>query len=165
MTLVESCPVLKEVKPVNFLYFRTEAYVHQLENFLPVARDLYKEAADHQLLVTGPVQWHYFGFVGDASKPFTLEIALPVSEVIAGYDGSFHFKRTDIFKCVSLIHEGPWHELPSSYQRMMQFIQEENLVALGINREIYINTDFEHPDANITEVQIAIAEPKNHNQL
>ena len=87
-------PTLKEIKPINFLYFRAETRVDQLLNFIPVAKDLYKEAVNLDLHVCGPVHWHYFGFTGDASKSFTLEVALPVSNVVSDYDGNFHFKRT-----------------------------------------------------------------------
>ncbi|HZY81383.1 MAG TPA: GyrI-like domain-containing protein [Cyclobacteriaceae bacterium] len=150
-------PLLKEVKPINFLYFRTETYVHELLNFIPVARDLYREAVNHNLHVTGPIHWHYFGFNGDASSPFTLEISLPVSDVIAGYDGAFHFKRTENFRCVSLAHEGGWDSIQESYGMLMKFISENVLQPTGVNREIYINTDFKDPEANVTEIQIGIS--------
>ena len=97
---------VKEVKAITFIYFRTEAIVSTLQNFLPVSKDLFREAVTHNLQITGPVHWHYFVFSMDESKPFILEVALPVSEVLSEYDGKFHFKRTEPFKCVSVIHEG-----------------------------------------------------------
>ncbi len=156
MVISEYVPTLKLVKPINFLLFRTETTVGELGNFLPVANDLFKEAFENKLRITGPVHWHYFGFEGDESKPFTLEIALPVAEVIREYDGKFHFKRTEPFSCASIIHEGNWLEIPSSYGRLMQFISNRNLKPVGMNREIYINADFTNPEANITEVQLGI---------
>jgi effector-binding domain-containing protein len=77
-------------------------------------------------------------------------------DVIKEYDGRFHFKRTEPFKCVSLIHEGSWQDLPRSYGTLMQFINKKHLKLAGVNREIYINADFASPDANITEVQIGV---------
>jgi effector-binding domain-containing protein len=153
---INNAPTIKEIKPINFLYFRTETQIKDLANFFPVARDLYKEAVNRDLHVTGPIHWHYFGFNGDVSKPFTLEIALPVSEIIAAYDGPFHFKRTETFKCVVLRHEGKWSDLPQCYSQMMHFIAEKNLAPVAVNREVYVNSDFVHPDANVTEVQIGI---------
>jgi len=150
-------PSVKEVKPINFLYFRTETYVHELLNFIPVARDLYREAVNHNLHVTGPIHWHYFGFNGDASRPFTLEVSLPVSDVIAEYDGAFHFKRTESFRCVSVIHEGGWDRIPESYGKLMEFISVNDLQPAGVNREIYINSDFKDTEANVTEIQFGIS--------
>lgn len=147
---------IKEVKPISFLYYRTETKISELANFFHVAEELFREAVKHDLRVTGPVHWHYFGFLGDLQKPFTLEISLPVGEVLQDYDGKFHFKRTETFRCVALTHEGNWMEMGKSYARAMDFIQEQQLVPLAVNREIYINADFVFPDANTTEIQIGV---------
>lgn len=154
--ITDSVPTIKDVKPINFLYFRTEAYAHQLLNFVPVARDLVREAVNYDLHVTGPIHWHYFGFTGDRSTPFTLEISLPVSDVIPGYDGNFHFKRTENFRCATLTHEGGWDSLPRCYEKLMHFIAGKNLEPTEVNREIYVNTDFRDPDANITVIQVGV---------
>jgi effector-binding domain-containing protein len=147
---------IKAVKPINFLFFRTETSVQELSKFLLVGQELFKEAVKHDLTITGPVHWHYIGFAGDAAKPFTLEIALPVGEVPEAYDGRFHFKRTEPFRCVSEVHEGSWLDIPQSYGKLMQFIDTNHLKPLVSNREIYVNVDFRHPEANVTEIQIGI---------
>lgn len=147
---------IKAVKPINFLFFRTEASVPELVKYLSIGQELFKEAVAYNLPITGPVHWHYFGFEGDVNKPFTLEIALPVGEVPEAYDGKFHFKRTEPFKCVSAIHEGNWQDMPQSYGKLMQFIEANHLTPLASNREIYVNADFKHPEANVTEIQIGI---------
>ena len=147
---------IKEVKPINFLFFRTETRVDELANFLPMAKELFKEAVQLDLWVTGPVHWHYYGFTGQ-TEPFILEIALPVSALPERYDGKFHCKRTEPFRCVSAFHEGSWTEIPVTYGRIMQYVQSNNLETILINRELYINTDFNHPDANVTEIQLGVA--------
>lgn len=147
---------IKEVKPINFLFLRTDVKVGDLASLLPVAHELYAEACKHALRVTGPVHWHYFGFDGDPDKAFTLEIALPVAQILEEYDGKFHFKRTDNFRCVSLIHEGPWTEIPKSYARAFDFINANKMTPLASNRELYINVDFTSTEANTTEIQIGV---------
>ncbi len=149
-------PTIREVKPINFLYFRTEALLQDLHKFLPVAKDLHREAAAYQLHVTGPIQWHYFGFKGDPTQPFVLEVALPVADIVQGYDGSFHFKRTEPFRCVTMIHEGPWELLGDTYQKVMSFLAARNIEPIAMNREVYIHTDFQDPSANVTQVQVGI---------
>jgi len=149
---------IKEIKPINFLCFRTETTISELGKYIGgVAKDLFREAVKHDLSVTGPVQWHYFGFMGDVQKPFTLEIALPVGEVLPEYDGVFHFKRTEPFKCLSVVHEGSWSEMGQSYGKLMQFIAENKLQPVAVNREVYMNADFNYPEANVTEIQVGIA--------
>jgi len=149
-------PQLKEVKPINFLFYRAETKVSELEKFFPVAKDLFKEAVRLDLHVAGPVHWHYFGFNGDVTKSFTLEVALPVTEVVDEYDGKYHFKRTENYKCVSLIHEGGWDSIPQSYGKIAQFVAENGLQPLGVSRELYINADFRFPEANVTQIQLGV---------
>lgn len=156
MTATEYKPMVKQVKPVSFLFFRTETTLAELGKFFHVANELYAEALKHKLSVTGPVHWHYFGFIGNADKAFTLEIALPVSEVLREYDGPFHFKRTETFNCVSLIHEGDWLQMTGSYAKLMQYVQAHQLTPAGVSREIYVNVDFIDPQANVTEIQLGV---------
>lgn len=155
MTTTEYKPMMKQVQPISFLFFRTETTLGELGNFFHVANELYAEALTHKLSVTGPVHWHYFGFT-DASKPFTLEIALPVAEVLPEYDGQFHFKRTENFKCISLIHEGDWLQMLASYEKLAQYANEHQLIPAGVSRELYVNIDFVNPKANVTEIQLGV---------
>lgn len=147
---------IREVQPISFLFFRTETKINDLAGFLPIGQELIREAVAHRLTITGPVHWHYFGFEGSLDNSFTLEIALPVGEVESEYDGHFHFKRTGPFHCVSCVHEGSWNDIPGSYSRLMEFMKENNLQPTGINREIYVNADFNFPKANVTEIQMGI---------
>ena len=147
---------LKEVLPINFLYYRTEVKLSDLIQQVPIAKELFKEAVRLDLHPTGPVHWHYIDFAGDESKSFVLEICLPVASVPNEYDGKFHFKRTDNFKSVSIIHEGSWNEIPVSYGELMKFMQEHQLQPAGVTRELYINADFINPVANVTEIQMGI---------
>jgi effector-binding domain-containing protein len=153
----EQIPTHRNVKPINFLFYRTETTVAELNKLFWVASELFKEAVINNLTITGPIHWHYIGFMGDVAKPFILEISLPVAEVLTDYDGRFHFKRTEEFKCISIRHEGNWLEIPTSYEKLMGFIQQESLQPIGVNREIYLNADFNFPEANSTEIQLGIA--------
>ena len=153
---MEIAPMITEIKPINFLFHRAETKISELANFIPMAKELFKESVRLGLHVSGPVHWHYVGFSGNESQPFTLEVALPVIEIPKDYDGRFHFKRTDNFKCVILRHEGGWMEIPKSYDRLLQFIGENALQPIGVNRELYVNVDFNNPEANSTEIQMGV---------
>jgi effector-binding domain-containing protein len=147
---------VKEVQPSNFLLFRAATTVGQLVNYLPVAQRLYEEAVKHNLRINGPVHWHYQGFFGDPEAPFTLEVCLPVQQIPDAYDGAYHVKRTEPFKCVSLVHEGSWESIPESYGHIMQWIGKNKLAPKGTNRELYIHVDLDLPGANVTEIQFGI---------
>jgi len=148
--------LVKEIKPINFLYYSTETRVENLVHMIPIAQELYREAVEANVQITGPIHWHYNGFSGDVTKPFQLEIALPVSEILPEYDGKFHFKRTQPFKCVSTIHEGSWSDIPNTYAKLIQFINKHKMEPSLLNREIYINSDFQQNDANVTEIQMGL---------
>lgn len=148
-------PHITEVKPINFLFFRTEASLDQLSRFIPVAQELHKEAVAQNLQVTGPIHWHYIGFKGPGD-PFTLEVALPVASTLPNYDGSFHFKRTSEFKCVALTHKGSWQSIGGSYEKLMGFIAAEGLKPSDVTREVYVNADFADPEADVTEIQVGV---------
>ncbi len=147
-------PVVKEIRPINFLFYRTEVMVSNLIHQIPVAKALFREAVKLDMHPTGPIHWHYFGFTGDESNRFTLEVCLPVASFPTDFNGNFHFKRTENFKCISFSHEAGWNEIPRSYGVMMEFMQQNNLQPVGVTRELYINVDFCKSDANVTEIQI-----------
>ncbi len=153
----ENTPSVKLVKPINFMFHRVEVKLSDLINQIPVAKELFKESVRLDLHPSGPIHWHYIGFTGDPLMFFTLEICLPVANVPKDYDGKFHFKRTADFRCVSLIHEGSWQEIPKSYGTIMQFMQQHKLQPGSVTRELYINADFNHLDANVTEIQMSLA--------
>ncbi|HTH56027.1 MAG TPA: GyrI-like domain-containing protein [Cyclobacteriaceae bacterium] len=148
-------PQVKEIKPVNFLYYRTETTMADLMKHTAISQEIIGEAVRRELPITGALHWHYFGCEG-AAKPFALEIAVPVGKIISDYDGKFHFKRTRPFKCICLTHEGSWEELNKSYDSIAKFAADHKLSSTSSVREIYVNSDFENPEANVTEIQFGI---------
>ncbi len=53
-------PVIKQVKPINFLFHRAEVNISDLINQVPVAKELFKESVRLDLHPSGPIHWHYF---------------------------------------------------------------------------------------------------------
>ncbi len=149
---------IKTKHPVNFLYHLEETTVQELYQFIErqVPLQVQKEAVKNGMWITGPVYWNYFGFTGDETKPFLLEIAVPVAELKDDYKGTFKQRRSETFKCITAIHEGDWLKMPETYGKMFEFIKANQLTPTGNNRELYINADFGSAEANITQVQIGI---------
>jgi effector-binding domain-containing protein len=148
---------IKQIKPINFLYFRTETKISELAGFISrVPKALHLEAAKLGLHVMGPVYWNYFNFAGDDTKPFILEISIPVDELPVNYQGEFLLKRTPDFKCLSVVHYGDWYEIPKTYGSLMEYIHHHQLKPTLVNREVYIHCDFKDVDANVTEIQLGI---------
>jgi effector-binding domain-containing protein len=147
---------IKDVRPANFLYFKTRTTVNELFQFLSVGQRLFREAVNNELTIVGPVHWHYHDFNGDASKPFDLEIALPIAQPPTEYDGEFHVKRTSSFQCIAEQHDGSWESIPDTYRKLIDFASDKGLKPAGTNREIYIFFDAASPEGNSTEIQLGI---------
>lgn len=149
---------IKEIKPITFLYYRAESTtVKELQTFIDqqIPFKMQKDAVDNGMWLGGPVYWNYFGFTSP-EQPFTLEISIPVNHVPEQYNGAFKLRTSEPFKCVSDIHEGGWLEIPNTYARIFQFIQQNQLKPNGNYREIYVHADFSHPERNITDLQVGI---------
>jgi len=146
----------KEIKPMHLLCFQTQTSLSGLSSFVgTVLQELYREAYRLDLFVTGPNYWIYHGMDGNPDTLFTLEIALPVAEA-KGQPTGYYFKQTTPFRCVSTLHTDAWEKMPGTYQKLMTYINANNLIMNGECREMYINIDFTTPENNITEVQVGL---------
>lgn len=148
---------IKTQAPISFLYQRIETTIAEMmEQSALLIPQLLRELLDQQLQLCGPVYWNYFGFTGDESKPFTLEIALPVMQPQQNYVGKFALRQSAPFRCVEVVHEGPWDQIPATYGKLMNFMAEHQLMPTFENRELYVNADFSNPQANITLIRMGI---------
>jgi effector-binding domain-containing protein len=147
---------IKNVKPIQFLYYEVTTTMAELGSLVGhVIEDLYADAIQQKLFIGGPAYWNYFNFQGP-DKPFDLEICLPIGKAAPNYKGKYQLKVSKPFKCVSFVHEGSWEKFPESYVMLRDHIIDSKFGRTGESREIYVNIDFENPEANLTEIQIGI---------
>jgi effector-binding domain-containing protein len=149
---------IKTISPMHVYCFETVATLQTIMQYVRVvARNLYSEAAKNELEITGPVYWLYDGADGRPDTEFSLTIAIPVTPgVLVSEQSEFKLKTIEPFNCLAEQHLGDWGKLGETYGRLMSEIHSKNMQMTGLTREIYIHMDFEHPEANITEVQIGI---------
>lgn len=119
------------------------------------ARELYRDAAENNLEITGPVYWVYTGMDGNPETIFTLDILIPVTQPEV-YSGKFSLKTIPSFKSLTALHSGTWEKLPDMYQKLFMEVAQKGFSPTGVCREIYIHMDFSSPENNITEVQVGI---------
>jgi len=117
--------------------------------------ELESKAAELNLEITGPPIWVYEGSDGNPNSKIELTISVPVSKV-NGDPGKFRFAEFPEFKCVSVIHKGPYSKLGETYMKLMPAIMSEGLSYTGTSREVYKVCDFENPENCVTEIQIEI---------
>jgi len=147
---------VKTQPPVTILYSTHQTTIQQLSQFVgSVMKDLYAEAAEQDVLVSGPPSWIYHGMDGKPDTVFTLEIALPVQGAFIK-PGRFAVKQLPPFKAVTHTHEGAWTALPEAYGQVIQYIDAHKIPMNEECREVYINIDFQNPENNITQIQMGV---------
>ena len=142
--------------PFKALTFTTQTILDQLGSMVgSVARELHEQAVSQNLDITGPIYWIYEGMDGSHTKPFKLTIALPVSGE-TDQQGKYNCQLIPTFKYLSVMHYGAWNKMHEPYSNLVKEAMTQKLTPSNISREVYIHSDFNNPDNNITEVQLGV---------
>ena len=145
-----------QVNPFKALVFSTQATLSELGQHVgSVARQLHADAVANRLDIVGPIQWIYEGMDGNPHTRFNLTIALPVSGQPSG-ETAFKCQTLPTFKCIWLIHHGPWNQMHIPYSQLFQQALSHQMTPSSISRELYIHVDFENAENNITLIQLGI---------
>jgi effector-binding domain-containing protein len=147
---------IKTQNAFTALSFSVETNIAGIFQYVRVkAAELYRDAAENNLEVTGPVYWIYTGMDGHPDTVFNLDIVLPVTTPEM-YNGNFAVKTIPALKSLSTTHVGAWEKLPGTYHQLFMETGKQNLAPNGICREVYLHMDFQNPENNLTEVQVGI---------
>lgn len=154
--LQSGAPEIETVAPFHFFFRSYQTNMAGLMKLVRTeAREMIRAAVTSDLELAGPVHWHYYGFTGDPESDFTLEIGVPVT-ALKTVPAPYGCKTLPAFQCVSTQHTGDWQHLAQAYEKLISGMLLGGIPMSGINRELYIHTDFEHPEANITRIQVGI---------
>lgn len=144
------------IKPaMTVLSHTVKTNMKNLEKQLHIPEELYREAIECGMRVTGCNYWIYSDYSEDAQSDFTLEMALPVMTK-GKKSKKFVLKKLAPYKCVTHLHQGSWSEFKEVYPKFMEKIVNSGLKIGKSNREMYINCDFEEQKNCITEIQFEI---------
>ena len=151
----------KKVHPMQVLCFETKTKLSEIGEYVRVvAYKMYQAAVKNNLEITGPVYWIYEGMDGNPETVFSLTIALPITfKEIDLQNSEFTLKSLRLFQCATTQHSGDWAKLGETYGSLIPKLLADGFNMSGENREIYLNMDFQNPEANITEIQIGIIKP------
>lgn len=142
---------IKTLPAVTVLYSSHRTTLNELNQFAGVMKELFAEAATKSV-VSGPLYWIYHGADGKPGTVFTLDIAVPIQGDIES--SKFSVKHLLPFKAITHRHEGSWNAIPKSFESIMQFVDTKKIPLKDEYREMYLNIDFQHPENNITEMQM-----------
>jgi effector-binding domain-containing protein len=146
--------------PFYSLTFTVQTSLSQLGQYVRnVASELYKEAVQNELEITGAIYWIYEGMDGNPETVFDLTIALPISKPEKAITSEkFSIKMLQSFTYVSTFHFGEWNRLSASYVKIIGEITGAGLTMTSVYREQYIAMDFDNPEANVTIIQVGVVE-------
>lgn len=150
-------PQMETTPAFNFFYHKHIVTFSEMLTLIRVApKQVYSDAVAQGFEIVGPQQWHYHGFDGKPDTKFELKIGLPVA---VRKDASIPYACEEVakFACVSALHKGPWDTLHTTYEKLIASIQMGGMQMTGFTREHYIHCDFDHPENNLTLVQIGVA--------
>jgi DNA-binding transcriptional MerR regulator len=62
-----------------------------------------------------------------------------------------------VVRVASVVHRGPMDDIATTYEALVRWIDDSGYALAGRSRELYLEWDGEHPESNVTELQIPIA--------
>ena len=99
--------------------------------------------------ICGPavVLYHY----GAVKEGLLIEAAFPVSRPVEA--GQIHTRQLEDARAWTVIHHGPHETLRETTQRVLEHGRTHAGTAGGL-REVYLALDLDHPELNVTEIQL-----------
>src|SRR5260221_376113 len=105
-----------------------------INKFLPM---ISKGTDEGTIRPAGPCIFVYKGIAEDMSKPFKLEIGWVVSDKTKD-QGELKVRKTEAFKCASVLMTGPVSNITKAYEKLMPAVGAANQTLTGENREVYL---------------------------
>lgn len=146
----------KSTQPIQVLKYSMETTMATfLQDVGEIPCKIEAKITELGLTPTGPHTWVYSGCDGCESKPFHLDICVPIAEK-KGDAGIFEFDVLPEFDFVGTEHKGAWSELAKAYEAFVPEVMKNGFTMTGVGREIYLLCDFKNPANCVTEIQIGV---------
>jgi DNA-binding transcriptional MerR regulator/predicted transcriptional regulator YdeE len=72
-------------------------------------------------------------------------------------DDGMHVVDLPVVRVASVVHRGPMDDIATTYEALVRWIDDSGYRLAGRSRELYLEWDGEHPERNVTELQIPLA--------
>jgi effector-binding domain-containing protein len=104
---------------------------------------LFNYTVQNQISPVGPPFAVYLSYDPEGNTVF--EAGLPVAEEASG-SGEVEYREYPATKAVSMLYTGPYEKMEPAYEKLMQYIKENNLKDKGTAWETYLTDPNEEPD-------------------
>jgi effector-binding domain-containing protein len=148
---------VKQVAARTFLCTKETLKIEDVPAFIRrTITPLVEASTDLKIGNAGPPLMSYLGYRGDASQPFTAELAIPARAAAENYKGPFYFRSAGPFKCASVIYQGPVTKVGEAWMALVTQATEAGLKPKGDSREVYLWWEGEDSQNNVIELQLGL---------
>ncbi len=93
---------------------------------------------------------------GAVKSGFAVDAAYPVSRPVQGEDGKIQTSLLEEVPALTLLHYGPHESIRETALKIYDYVDHHSRTTSLLRREIYLTLDPEHPEKNVTEVQVVM---------
>lgn len=146
---------LDSIEPQTFVYDSTQTTLPELKTAIDnLMGRLMAAQQDGAVQVNGPLVFRYLGMTGDLTRPFTLEICLPVAAGTKPPRGLKLRTETEPFRALVVDFTGPVSVIDKAYDKLIPAIEAKKLTGTNEAREIYLN--WEGPESEKNAIRVAM---------
>jgi effector-binding domain-containing protein len=150
-------PHVQTLPAMHYLHAAEQAtfakIMEPIEKHLTALTKASKEGKFH--LSSGPV----FSYTGvdfmNMDKPFNLQVGFPVEEGTKEF-APYKLRKTDPFKCLTVLYTGPITHIDKAYMRAMPAVLAGGHKMTGETREAYLYWEKPESPNNVIQLQIGI---------
>jgi effector-binding domain-containing protein len=136
--------VHKEIGPMQIACIKT--VIEERTDVFPLFEPLRQACGD---AICGPAMtiYHY----GAVQAGLLIEAAFPVSRPVE--TDKVYTRRLEEARATTLIHQGPHETIRETTQKLFEYARARAGAVSG-QREVYLRLDLDHPEQNVTEIQL-----------
>lgn len=147
----------KQIPAQKYFIYSTETTLPHVNTIaMREVEPLYVTATQLGLEAQGPLEFIYWNASGDPTKPFTLEIALPVNEAEVELPEKYTLTTHESFKAMAHVHHGDFSNIEAVYEVLFKELYGSGAKPTNQVREVYIHwVDLTSAD-NVSEILLGI---------
>ncbi len=147
----------KQIPAQKYLIYSTETTLPHVNTIaMREVEPLYTVAAQAGLEPQGPLEFIYWNASGDTTKPFTLEIALPINNIDVAVPEHYLSETREGFTALAHVHYGDFSNIDPVYKELFNELFAKGEKPTNQIREVYIHWVDLTSAENVTEILLGI---------
>ncbi len=154
-------PEVKKVKMIRVLSMRTKGtYAKTIGTLIYTMLNYVKRHPNNELIrISGPSIFiaHDEEY---KEQDADIEVCIPITGKVKP-SNDIKIKYLPEIHVISVLHKGPYQKVGFAYEKILKYLNNQNLIAAGPSRELYLKTpeQIDSEDELLTEIQLPIENP------